>query len=70
MSATVTYVPLEPVLDAGARGRWQYCSERRGGEVITQLYLHVDCDVITERATGNCAACGAPSPSSPDWDRR
>lgn len=66
----VTFVPLEPVLDAGRRGRWQYCSVRLFGRVQTQLYLHVDCDVATSRLTGRCQYCGAPGPSSDEWGNR
>lgn len=69
-SNPVTYVPLEPTLDAGRRGRWTYCSVRLCGRVDTQLYLHNDCDCATDRLTGNCQFCGAPSPSSANWNGR
>jgi hypothetical protein len=60
-------VPLEPVMDCGTRGRWEYCSLRdHMGQPVGQRYMHVNCDALTDRE-GNCIYCGAPSPSSSRW---
>lgn len=64
---TAHIVPLEQVLDTNSRGRWQYCSLRdHKGIVITQRYMHADCDALTDR-DGNCIMCCAPSPASVRW---
>lgn len=59
--------PLEPVMDCGLRGRWEYCSLRdHNAHPMTQRYLHVDCDSLTDQ-DGNCIMCKAPSPASNRW---
>jgi hypothetical protein len=60
-------VALEPVMDLGNRGRWEYCSIRNYKHVVlTQAYRHVNCDAMTDR-DGVCIACGAHSPASTKW---
>ena len=60
-------VPIEPIFNAGIRGRWEYCSLRdHMGVVVDHRYMHVDCDSLTDKE-GNCITCSAPSPSSSRW---
>jgi len=60
-------VPLEPIIETGNRGSWEYCSLRDHNHVVlTQRYRHVNCDAMTDR-DGKCIACGADSPASIGW---
>lgn len=48
----------EPIVDGGARGRWEYVYDT---ETKQHSYLHLTCDVLSDKE-GFCMMCGAASP--------